>query len=67
MDEDQEFDAQQSRVRRYRIVKWSPEQPAARQPAIAEVYTDLALAEAIKAELEQTMPHRCFAVEPIDL
>jgi hypothetical protein len=47
---------------KYRIVKWSPGQP--KQPAIEEVFADLAFAESVKAQLEKDMPHRCFAVEP---
>lgn len=51
-----------ARATKYRIVKWSPGQP--KQPAIEQVFTDFALAESIKAQLEKDMPHRCFAVEP---
>lgn len=52
-------------VCKYRIVKWSPDQPGKKQPATEDVYTDLAFAERMMAAMEKTMPYRCFAVEPI--
>jgi hypothetical protein len=51
----------------YRIVKWWPSVPQAKQPAVQQVFTDRELAERIKTSLEQDMPHRCFAVELIQL
>jgi hypothetical protein len=50
-------------VCKYRIVKWSPEEPAKKQPATEAVYTDPDFAERIKTALEKVLPHRCFAVE----
>ena len=51
-----------ARAPKYRIVKWSSGQP--KQPAIEQVFADVALAESVKAQLEKDMPHRRFAVEP---
>ena len=50
---------------KYRIVKWSPEEPKNKQPATEDVYADLAFAERIKTAMEKVMPDRCFAVEAI--
>jgi hypothetical protein len=50
----------------YRIVKWWPEQPTQRQPATEETFTDLALAEQTKTDLEEALPHRRFAVEHVE-
>lgn len=47
---------------RYGIVKWSPDTPEKRLPAIRDTYLDFELAMQIKHELERSMPHRRFAV-----
>lgn len=51
----------------YRIVKWWPDSPTAKQ-SVGEhnLYTDLELANEVKTELEKDMPHRRFAVEVIE-
>ena len=52
---------------KYRIVKWSPESPEYKQPAIEQTFAELELAEQVKAEIEKVLPYRRFAVEEIEL
>jgi len=48
---------------KYIIVKWWPAVPQLKQPATRETFTDKAEAERVKAELEEAMPGRRFAIE----
>jgi hypothetical protein len=50
----------------YRIVKWSQDQPTKRQSATDDLFADSALAEMVMVELQKALPHRCFAVEPVE-
>ena len=49
----------------FRIIKWWPGVPEAKQPAILQTFADRELAERVKESLERDMPHRQFAVEEI--
>lgn len=47
-------------------MKCWPNRPETKEPALEDqVFTDLTLAETIKARLEEYLPHRCFTIEPV--
>lgn len=48
----------------YRIVKWHRDRPDARQLASGQVFSDLTIAEGIKAKMEKYLPTFVFAIEP---
>jgi hypothetical protein len=50
---------------RYRIVKFSSDRPDKRTQAIRDSFDNLELATQVKEELERTLPHRQFAIEPV--
>jgi len=47
----------------YRIVKWHREQPDTKQLASGQVFSDLTIAEGIKAKMEKYLPTFVFAIE----
>jgi hypothetical protein len=49
----------------YRIMKWWPDRPETKEPATDRVFTNLELAEGIKAAMEKYVPQRCFAVDTV--
>jgi len=53
-------------MEQYRVVKWWPDKPGAKQLAVSKVFTDLVLAERIKARLEEELPYCHFAIELVE-